>query len=84
MWFWQYRVEILSFGKDGGESIVAGLVTGETIVDAVKALDEYYGEELIDILGCKVITENVFEFKEARAEGFDYEVIYKPKEGQVT
>ena len=79
-------VEVGVGGIDGGAALdepqqqaSGGIVVGDTIVDAVKALYDYYGDELIDILGCKAIIDNVFEFETARDDGFDYEIVYAPK-----
>lgn len=78
MWFWQFKVKVIPYEGEK-DAIFSGIVVGDTIIDAVKALYDYYGEELIDILGCKAIIDNVFEFETAREDGFDYEVVYAPK-----
>ena len=58
---------------------VAGLVVGENMVQAVEALDAYYGTELVNILTCKAITDGAFEFETVQEDGFDYKVVYAPK-----
>ena len=78
MWFWQFKVKVIPY-EEGKDAILTGIVVGDTIVDAVKALYDCYEEELIDILSCKAIIDNVFEFEAARDNGFDYEVVYAPK-----
>lgn len=80
MWFWQYRVKVISMNQKSKIKTVAGVIVGETIVEAVQSLYNYYGEELIDILSCKPIMQMVFEFDTARSEGFDYTFVYEPKE----
>ncbi len=80
MWFWQYKVEVITCEDITCKTkCFTGLVVGENMVQAVEALDAYYGEELINILTCKAITDGAFEFETVQEDGFDYKVIYAPK-----
>lgn len=80
MWFWQYKVEVITCeGITCEKKCFAGIVVGENIVQAVEALDAYYGTELVNILTCKAITDGAFEFETVQEDGFDYKVIYAPK-----
>ena len=78
MWFWQYKIKVIDV-DNSAPTIIAGLVVADDMVGAVKELDDYYGNDIIDILGLKAITENIFEFTAVRDEGFDYDIIYNPK-----
>lgn len=82
MWFWQYKVKVVNSNEGFFQTeVCCGLCTGDTIVDAVRKLYAFYGEDLIDILGCKAVVENVFEFATVDAEGgFDYTIC--PKENK--
>lgn len=80
MWFWQYKVEVITYeGITCKTKCFAGLVVGENMVQAVEALDAYYGTELVNILTCKAITDGAFEFDTVQEDGFDYKVVYAPK-----
>lgn len=80
MWFWQYKVEVITYeGETCKTKYFAGLVVGENMVQAVEALDAYYGTELVNILTCKAITDGAFEFETVQEDGFDYEIVYAPK-----
>ena len=76
LWFWQY--EIVYWDSDAKERVtnISGLVTGIDIVDAVKNLYSYYGEEIMDIKCLKPITDCVFEFSKD-LDDFDYEITKK-------
>lgn len=86
MRFWQYKVEVITYEDETFKTkCFAGLVVGENMVQAVEALDAYYGDaydrtELVNILTCKAITDGVFEFETVQEDGFfDYKVVYAPK-----
>ena len=80
MWFWQYKVEAIVYeGATCKKKCFAGIVVGENIVQAVEALYAYYGDELANILTCKAITDGAFEFETVQEDGFDYEIVYAPK-----
>lgn len=79
MWFWQYKIKVVNPDKHFETEVCCGLCTGDTVVNAIEKLYGFYGDDLIDILGCKAIVDNVFEFNTVDAEGcFDYTIC--PKE----
>lgn len=60
MYFWEYQVKI---DVDGKEEIRSGLVTGITFTKAMKKIEKYYYNELMEVQMLKDITEDIFEFQ---------------------
>lgn len=72
IWYWEY---VITFWDEDEAAEVerAGIVTGETITEAVAALDGYY--DIMNIKTLKAIMDTVFEFDEANNDSdFDYTI----------
>ena len=75
IWWWQYVIEYWD-ECECKERTVSGLTFGETIIDAVKNLDAYYGNSLLNIKGLKAIVDgHCFEF--GAEDDFDFEITPK-------
>ena len=72
IWYWEYVITFWDEDK-AAEVERAGVVTGETITEAVAALDGYY--DIMNIKTLKAIMDTVFEFDEANEDStFDYTI----------
>ena len=72
IWYWEYVITFWDEDK-AAEVERAGVVTGETISEAVAALDGYY--DIMNIKTLKAIMDTVFEFDEANEDStFDYTI----------
>lgn len=77
IWYWQYK--LITWDEFANDEVVrTGLVVGDKITDAMKALYKYYGEDIIDVQTLKAITDGVFEFEDTEYDDFDY--VVTPKE----
>ena len=72
LWYWQYQVKI--WDENGNkEHTCSGLVAATTITKAMKKLDLFYKETLMDVQALKPIMDGVFEFQlAADDDSFDY------------
>ena len=74
MWYWEYKVKILDAD---GEDTLAGIVTGNTLTEAMQQIEDYYGE-IIEVQMLKAITDGVFEFRAVMDDDeFDYVISEK-------
>ena len=73
IWYYEYIIKIWN-AADSEEEICSGVVPAENIIEAVNDINNYYGDELIEIKTLKPIVEGpVFDFKEANDEdNFDF------------
>jgi len=62
-WFWYYEIKYWSEVKNE-YTFPSGLVSGDTIVDAMNGLYQEYGDNIADVMTLKALTEKVFEFDE--------------------
>lgn len=77
MWYWEYQLKVWD-EIDSKEEIRCGVVTGEKITDAMKELDDYYGDEIMEVQMLKAITDGVFEFQYVMEDtDFDYVITRK-------
>lgn len=75
IWYYEYIITIWN-DTDKKEEMRSGIVPGESMATAVKALEQYYGDELMDLHMLKAIVEApVFEFEYAMEDTeFDFTV----------
>ena len=79
-WFYQYKVKVNWY--DETNCLYSGIVPASSLTDAVKILEDYYGEECLqEIQTLKPVVKGpVFEFNLATDEdNFDYKIIKKDK-----
>lgn len=76
-WYWEYIIKI--FDEDNAkEEIISGVTYADSFTEAVSALDEYYGSEMMEIQMLKAIAEGpVFDFAIAQESSFDFDIIKK-------
>lgn len=62
VWYWEYQLKIWD-DVDDKEEIRSGVVAADTITEAMKEIEDYYGEEIMEVQMLKAITDGVFEFQ---------------------
>lgn len=79
IWYWQYRLKIFDC-LSNQEIEAAGIVAAPSLVDAAKAIEKYYGDDIIDVKALKPIVSDIFDFEAAENEDlFDYRIKKKNK-----
>ena len=73
-WYWEYAVKIWN-QADSQEEILSGIVAADSFTDATFELEEYYGDDLMEIQMLKAIMDGVFEFQMASEDKeFNYTI----------
>ena len=62
VWYWEYQLKIWD-DIDDKEEIRSGVVAADTITEAMKEIEDYYGDEIMEVQMLKAITDGVFEFQ---------------------
>ena len=77
VWYWEYQLKIWD-ETDDKEEIRSGVVAADTITEAMKEIEDYYGDEIMEVQMLKAITDGVFEFQEAM-EDTDFDFVISKK-----
>ena len=62
VWYWEYQLKIWD-DVDDKEEIRSGVVAADTITEAMKEIEDYYCDEIMEVQMLKAITDGVFEFQ---------------------
>lgn len=62
VWYWEYQLKIWD-DVDDKEEIRSGVVAADTMTEAMKEIEDYYGDEIMEVQRLKAITDGVFEFQ---------------------
>ena len=62
VWYWEYQLKIWD-EIDSKEEIRSGVVAADTITEAMKEIEDYYGDEIMEVQMLKAITDGVLEFQ---------------------
>lgn len=62
VWYWEYQLKIWD-DIDEKEEMRSGIVAANTITEAMKEIEDYYGDEIMEVQMLKAITDGVFEFQ---------------------
>lgn len=77
VWYWEYQLKIWD-DADDKEEIRSGVVAADTMIEAMKRIEEYYGDEIMEVQMLKAITDGVFEFQEVMEDpDFDFVISKK-------
>ncbi len=77
VWYWEYQLKIWD-EIDSKEEIRSGVVAADTITEAMKEIEDYYGDEIMEVQMLKAITDNVFDFQHVMDNtGFDFVISKK-------
>jgi len=77
VWYWEYQLKIWD-EIDEKEEIRSGVVAADTITEAMKEIEDYYGDEVMEVQMLKAITDGVFEFQYVMEDpNFDFVISKK-------
>ena len=77
VWYWEYQLKIWD-EIDEKEEMRSGIVAADTITEAMKEIEDYYGDEIMEVQMLKAITDGVFEFQYVMEEpDFDFVISKK-------
>ena len=77
VWYWEYQLKIWD-EIDSKEEIRSGVVAADTITEAMKEIEDYYGDEIMEVQMLKAITDGVFEFQYVMEDtDFDFVITKK-------
>lgn len=77
VWYWEYQLKIWD-EIDSKEEIRSGVVVADTITEAIKEIEDYYGDEIMEVQMLKAITDGVFEFQYVM-EDTDFDFVISKK-----
>ena len=77
VWYWEYQLKIWD-EIDNKEEIRSGVVAADTITEAMKEIEDYYGDEIVEVQMLKAITDGVFEFQYVM-EDTDFDFVISKK-----
>lgn len=77
VWYWEYQLKIWN-ETDDKEEIRSGVVAADTITEAMKEIEDYYGDEIMEVQMLKAITDGVFEFQDVM-EDTDFDFVISKK-----
>lgn len=77
VWYWEYQLKIWD-EIDSKEEIRSGVVAADTITEAMKEIEDYYGDEIMEVQMLKAITDGVFEFQYVM-EDADFDFVISKK-----
>ena len=77
IWYWEYQLKIWD-EIDSKEEIRSGVVAADTITEAMKEIEDYYGDEIMEVQMLKAITDGVFEFQYVM-EDTDFDFVISKK-----
>ena len=77
IWYWEYQLKIWD-EIDSKEEILSGVVAADTITEAMKEIEDYYGDEIMEVQMLKAITDGVFEFQYVM-EDTDFDFVISKK-----
>lgn len=77
VWYWEYQLKTWD-EIDSKEEIRSGVVAADTITEAMKKIEDYYGDEIMEVQMLKAITDGVFEFQYVM-EDTDFDFVISKK-----
>ena len=77
VWYWEYQLKIWD-ETDDKEEIRSGVVAADTITEARKEIEDYYGDEIMEVQKLKAITDGAFEFQNVM-ENTDFDFVISKK-----
>ena len=77
VWYWEYQLKIWD-EIDSKEKIRSGVVAADTMTKAMKKIEDYYGDEIMEVQMLKDITDGVFDFQYVM-EDTDFDFVISKK-----
>ena len=74
IWYWEYIIKVYDMDEEKEDSR-AGIVAASTITEAMEAIEDYYGDEILEVHMLKAITDIVMDFDLVNCDcGFDFTI----------
>ena len=77
VWYWEYQLKIWN-EIDSKEEIRSGVVAADTITEVMKEIEDYYGDEIMEVQMLKAIIDGVFDFQYVM-EDTDFDFVISKK-----
>ena len=77
VWYWEYQLKIWD-ETDDKEEIRSGVVAADTFTEAMKEIEDYYGDEIMEVQMLKAIVDGAFEFQNVM-ENTDFDFVISKK-----
>ena len=77
LWYWEYILKIWN-DIDSQEELRSGVVAAATFSEAAGLIEDYYGNEIINVETLKPISDIVFDFDSVKEDtDFDFHISKK-------
>lgn len=77
IWYWEYILKV-SDEDEEKEAFRSGIVAATSFTEAMSRIEEFYGEDIIEVGSLKAITDIVFDFDLANSDSsFDFAITEK-------
>ena len=74
IWYWEYIIKVYDMDEEKEDSR-AGIVAAGTMTEAMEAIEDYYGDEILEVHMLKAITDIVMDFDLVNCDcGFDFTI----------
>lgn len=74
IWYWEYIIKVYDMDEEKEDSR-AGIVAASTMTEAMEAIEDYYGDEILEVHMLKAITDIVMDFDLVNCDcGFDFTI----------
>lgn len=74
IWYWEYVIKVYDMDEEKEDSR-AGIVAANTMTEAMEAIEDYYGDEILEVHMLKAITDIVMDFDLVNCDcGFDFTI----------
>ena len=77
IWYWEYQLKVWDeYNYEEGEEVVhCGVVAADSMTEAMQQIENYYGNDIIELQMLRPIVEGIFDFEEVTKEtDFDFEI----------
>ena len=61
VWYWEYTIVYYNM-QDGQYDTRAGVVIAENMTEAIETLNDFYGDNIVDVKTLRAVTDGVLEF----------------------
>ena len=74
LWYWEYTVKVWDMDEEK-TAFRSGVTAAYTMTEAMKSIEEYYGDEILAVVMLKAITDIVMDFDLVNCDsGFDFTI----------
>ena len=77
IWYWEYILKVSDEDEDK-EVLRSGIVAATSFTEAMGRIEDFYGDDIIEVEKLKIITDIVFDFDLAKSDSsFDFAITEK-------